>query len=162
MTSYQGPILSTELLLLIRTLRTRLCFQLGLVCWKKEWQKNIDVVNEEYSHKWYWYGYGLGYSRKWSTFIVRDNDVAPSSNVHWTEIIAHSLCSVPQFADSETFNYRNLENPYDDYHLDGHLAFFPRMPVYDKKRVNLANFPTMWYYYSIRHQMDRPIGYDVL
>lgn len=47
MTSHQSPILSVELLRLIWTLRCRMCFQLGLTSWKKEWQQNIDVVNEE-------------------------------------------------------------------------------------------------------------------
>lgn len=50
---YAGrPIIPPELVDHILTLRATACFQLALIGWKKEWQKNIDLVNGEYRRIW--------------------------------------------------------------------------------------------------------------
>lgn len=49
------PVMPPELLARILALRAAACFQLGLASWKKEWQKNMCAVNEEYCRAWIWY-----------------------------------------------------------------------------------------------------------
>lgn len=119
----------------ILALRCSLCFQLGMLCWKKEWQKKINAVNAEYSHKWAWWGGHLDY-----TFSYYDE-------------VMDCVTGTGELFQCEIRNYRNLENPRDDYDMSGR-EFFYKMPIYDKNCVSTANFPGMWYYYTIRPDTD--------
>lgn len=120
-------VLPIELLLRIFQWRLHLCLQLCMDSWKKEWKRNIALVNVEYTSRWTWDRCSLTLSRR----IIMEG------------FAGHHV-------DLQCYNYRCLQKP-QNYPFP-----FAKMGIFRPHTSirQTSNFPLMHYFYTIRPQFE--------